>query len=76
MDIRKIITINELIKHHRTGKAKILANRLGVSERTAYSYLSFLKKELKAPIKWNSFKESYTYETNGELNFKWQEKNR
>ena len=74
MDIRKIILIHELIKTNRTGNPKTLATRLGVSERTVYTYISFFKKSLKAPIKWNTIKESYTYQNNGDINFTWQEK--
>lgn len=75
MDIRKIILIHQLIKTNRTGNPKILATRLGVSERTVYTYISF-SKNIKSAIKWNTIKESYTYENNGDINFTWQEKNK
>jgi transcriptional antiterminator len=73
MDIRKIITIHELIRKQRTGKPKVLASRIGVSERTVYHYISFIKTELKAPVKWDTMRESYVYETNGKLHFEWQD---
>ena len=73
MDIRKIIRINKLIKAQRTGSPKTLSIYLGVSERTAHNYLRFMRTELKAPIKWNSYKKTYTYENSGELKFEWQE---
>jgi hypothetical protein len=73
VDIRKIIHINRLIKAQRTGAPKTLCMHLGVSERTAHNYLRYMRKELKAPIKWNSYKRTYTYENNGELKFEWQE---
>jgi hypothetical protein len=73
MDIRKIITIHELIRKQRTGKPKVLATRIGVSERTVYHYISFIKTELKAPVKWDTMRESYFYETNGKLHFEWQD---
>jgi hypothetical protein len=50
-----------------------LGEQLGVSERTAHNYLKFMKKELKAPIKWNALKSTYAYENVGELKFEWQE---
>lgn len=74
MNIRKITHINKLIKAQRTGSPKALSLKLGVSERTAHNYLSFMRKELKAPIKWNPYKNTYHYENSGELNFEWQEK--
>ena len=74
MDIRKIILIHQLIKTNRTVTPKTLATRPGVSERTVYTYISFFKKTLRAPIKWNTIRESYTYQSNGGINFTWQEK--
>ncbi len=71
MDIKKIMAIHELIKTHRTGTPKILSLRIGVSERTIYHYIRFIKTELNAPIKWRAIKQSYVYETNGNLNFDW-----
>jgi hypothetical protein len=73
VDIRKIIRINTLIKAQRTGTPKALSLHLGVSERTAHNYLRFMRNELKAPIKWNAYKNTYTYEFTGELKFEWQE---
>jgi len=73
MDIKKIIVIHELIRKQRTGKPSTLASRIGVSERTIYHYISFIKSELKAPVKWDALKETYVYESNGKLNFEWQD---
>jgi predicted DNA-binding transcriptional regulator YafY len=73
MNIKKLIIIHELIRKQRTGKPKALASRLGVSERTIYHYISFMKTELRAPVKWYAMKESYVYESNGKLNFEWQD---
>lgn len=73
MDIRKIIFINGLIKAQRTGSPKALCVQLGVSERTVHNYLRYMRIELKAPIKWNSYKNNYIYENNGEFKFEWQE---
>ena len=73
MDIRKIIHINKLIKAQRTGSPKALSKHLGVSERTAHNYLRYMRKELNAPIKWNPYKTTYTYENNGELKLEWQQ---
>lgn len=74
MDIRKIIIINKQIAKGRTGAPSQLAIYLSVSERTLHNYLSFMRSELKAPIKWNPYKNTYHYENSGEINFEWQEK--
>ena len=73
MDIIKLITIDKLIRTNRTGSPKKLATTLGLSERTVYTYISFLKKTLNAPIKWSTFKESYIYTNNRNINFKWKD---
>ena len=73
MDIIKLITIDKLIRTNRTGSPKKLATTLGLSERTVYTYIRFLKKTLNAPIKWSTFKESYIYTNNGNINFKWKD---
>ncbi len=74
MDVRKIIVINKLIKGERTGTPKDLAKTLAISERTAHVYLSFMRKQLNAPIKWNKTKSTYAYEQNGELKMEWVNK--
>ena len=73
MDIRQIIRINKLIKSERTGTPKTLSTYLAVSERTTHNYLRFMRNELKAPIKWNAYKRTYTYKKVGELKFEWEE---
>src|SRR5690554_5179662 len=61
MDIRVIIRIDELIRRQRTGNPRDLAYHLSLSERIVYNYLSFMKTELNAPIKYNNHKQSYYY---------------
>lgn len=70
MDIRIIIKLHELLKAERTGTPKELSYKLGVSERTVFNYISFMKTELNAPIKYNSQTKCYSYERVCELNFK------
>jgi hypothetical protein len=69
MDIRVIKKLHELIKTERTGPPKELCIKLGISERTVYNYISFMKSELNAPIKFSGQKASYFYAGNCELRF-------
>jgi len=69
MDIRVIKKLHELIKNERTGPPKELCIKLGISERTVYNYISFMRNELNAPIKFSGQKASYWYEANCELRF-------
>ena len=70
MDIRIIIKLHELIKAERTGTPNELSGKLGLSVRTVYNYIHFMKSELNAPIVYNSQNKKYSYERECELNFK------
>lgn len=70
MDIRVIIKIHELIRAKRAGNSEDLSDRLGISVRTVYNYITFMKTELNAPITYNSQNKKYRYERESELNFK------
>ena len=74
MDIRIINKIHERILREGTGTPKELAHALNVSERTIYSYIRFMKVELKAPIIYNRIKDTYEYETICSINFIHNEK--
>lgn len=68
MDIRKIIRIHKLLLAERTGKPNELANKLEVSERSIYNYISYMKAELNAPIEYDTLKKSYYYIEKCEFN--------
>ncbi len=70
MDIRLIIRIHQLILDQRTGKPKDLASRLGISERSVYNYIGYMKNNLNAPISYEAMKQSYYYSSECNLNFK------
>ena len=68
MDIRIIIRLNELIMNEQTGRPRELASKLGITERSVYKYIAFMKSEMKAPILYNSQRLSYIY--NDDCDFK------
>ena len=68
MDIRIIIRLNDLITNEQTGRPKELASKLGITERSVYNYIAFMKREMKAPILYNSQRISYIY--NDDCDFK------
>ena len=68
MDIRIIIRLNDLITNEQTGRPKELASKLGITERSVYNYIAFMKREMKAPILYNSQRLSYIY--NDDCDFK------
>ena len=70
LDIRIIIKIHELLKANRAGNSVELSDRLAVSVRSVYNYISYMKTELNAPIIYDSHSKKYCYERECELNFK------
>lgn len=70
LDIRIIIKLHELIRAERTGTPNELSEKLGLSVRTVFNYLSFMKSELEAPISFNSHTRNYYYYRFCELCFK------
>ena len=77
MSTRKIIEIlrrmDQMIRMRSTGGPEDFASRLGVSERTMYNYLSLLK-ELGAPIRFSSWKDTYEYCEDGRINLEYEKK--
>ncbi|MEC5166253.1 putative DNA-binding transcriptional regulator YafY [Flavobacterium sp. PL11] len=69
MDIRTIIRIHDCIKNSWTGTPKELSEKLEVSERTLYNYISFMKNDLKAPIEFCKVKRRYQYNRECSLKF-------
>jgi tetrahydromethanopterin S-methyltransferase subunit H len=70
MDIRIIIKIHLLIQAELTGNPCQFSIKLGLSERSIHYYISYMKKEMNAPIMFNTQKGSYCYNRNCEFNFK------
>jgi len=63
MDIRVIIKIHDKISRKGTGQPEDLAKELGISIRTLYNYIQFMRQDLNAPIIYDKFKKTYQYES-------------
>jgi transcriptional antiterminator len=75
MNVQKLKYFIHLIEKQRTGAPAEVASKLGVSERTIYSYVNTLKFELNAPIEFNKFRKSYQFDRPGKFTWEWQPKN-
>jgi transcriptional antiterminator len=64
MDIRIIQYLHDLILKAETGSPKKLAEELGLSERSVYNYILYMKNEMGAPIRFQRQKNSYVYTEN------------
>jgi hypothetical protein len=69
LDIRIIIRLDNLITMEMTGSPKELASKFSISERSIYNYISFMRRELNAPIKYNNQRLSYIYTNDWEFKF-------
>ena len=73
MDIRTIMRLNKLIAQGKTGTPAELAETLGRTERSVYSYIRYMREELDAPVAYNNTQSTYYYTCKeGRLHFKWQ----
>lgn len=61
MKIELIIRIHSLINLQNTGSPKDLAKQLGLSERSVHNYIGFMRRDLQAPIKYDTNKNTYYY---------------
>ena len=66
--IKKIIYIDSLISKRSTGSPKVLAKKIGVSERTAKEFISIMK-ELGAPICYDRYRKPITTNFKDTLTF-------
>jgi predicted DNA-binding transcriptional regulator YafY len=65
--INRFQTIDRLIQRKATGTSEQLAEKIGVSRRTIFEYISVMK-ETGAPIYFSKIKKSYCYEEEGSFN--------
>ncbi len=72
MNIVKFQDFIELITEGTTGSPAVVAERLGISERLVYYYVSVLKKEFKAPIAYCRKQQTYYFTEQGKIDLKWQ----
>ena len=59
--------IDSLIRMKATGTPAQLADRLEISERSVYEYIN-LMKDLGAPIKFDTYRQTYYYDEEGSFN--------
>ncbi len=72
MNIVKFQDFIELIAKGSTGSPAMVAERLGISERLVYYYVSVLKKVFNAPVAYCRKQQTYYFKENGKIDLKWQ----
>lgn len=59
--------IDQLVSDQRTGTPLELAERLKISKRQLFTYIHFLRKDLKAPMRYDIKKSTYVYAEEGHI---------
>lgn len=62
-----LMQLDQLIHMKATGNPVQLASRLGVSERSLYDFLEWLKTDLECPIGYSKLRETYYYKESGRI---------
>jgi transcriptional antiterminator len=71
MNIDKMKHLIFLVKTESTGTPKELSKKIQLSERMLYNYLKILKEKVKAPICYNTIKNTYYFSETGTLEWEW-----
>ncbi|GAB4334053.1 MAG: hypothetical protein OHK0038_10670 [Flammeovirgaceae bacterium] len=64
-----LTNLDFLIRQKSTGDLEELAQKLGVSQRSVSSYLEIMR-DYEADIKWDRYRRTYYYATEGKFIFK------
>ena len=72
MNIEVLQKIIECIHEEKTNNPIAFAKKLNISERMVYKYISVLKTEFNAPIKYCRKNTTYFFAEKGNLNLTWQ----
>ena len=62
VDLVKLSRLDYLIRRQATGSPEQLADKLGLSRSTLFDFISFLKQDMGAPIRYNRNRPSYIYD--------------
>jgi tetrahydromethanopterin S-methyltransferase subunit H len=71
MDLTKIERMDLLIRTNATGNPSDFARRMGMSSRSLFNYINFMKSSLNAPIEYSSTMQSYYYREKGVIKLGW-----
>lgn len=61
-DLRTLDRLDYLIRLQATGPPNDLARRLGVSRSNLFELIAFLRDEMKASVRYNTYITSYMYD--------------
>jgi molybdenum-dependent DNA-binding transcriptional regulator ModE len=75
MNLTKIERMDILIRTNATGSPTDFAQRMGMSTRSLFNYINYMKTRLNAPIEYSNTMQSYFYKESGLIKIGWYQKN-
>lgn len=64
--------MDEYISKNSSGCPDEFAKKMGMTKRSVYNYIRFMKEELGAPIQFSKVRNSYVYVEDGGFDFRWR----
>ncbi|MDO4180973.1 MAG: hypothetical protein Q4D36_06755 [Bacteroidales bacterium] len=64
VDLKKVLYMDYLIQHRRTGTPNEFAEKLKLSRSTLFEYMAYMRKELEVCILYDRYSGTYYYEGN------------
>lgn len=72
VNLMHLKTINDLARTKSTGRPDHLAKRLGISARSLSDIIKYMRENLETPIVYDRKRETYYYQEEGYISFKFQ----
>ena len=64
---KTLLQFDLLIRKKTIGNCDVIADKLGISRRTVFRLITYMRQELKAPIVFDIHKQRYTYQYSGSI---------
>ncbi len=64
---KTLLQFDRLIQRKTNGNCDVIARKLGISRRTVFRLITYMRQELNAPIIFDNQKQRYTYRQNGSI---------
>jgi transcriptional antiterminator len=64
--------MDEYIDKNSSGSPEVFAKKMGMTKRSVYNYIRYMKEELGAPIQFSKVRNSYVYKEEGGFEFMWR----
>jgi transcriptional antiterminator len=64
---KTLLQFDKLIRKKTIGNCDVIADKLGISRRTVFRLITYMREELNAPIIFDNEKQRYAYQYTGSI---------